>query len=55
MKANPSTAQHLAELDAQHDAHLSALRQHAALVQAAAAQDAAELAERLEPESEPNE
>jgi hypothetical protein len=48
---DPSAADHLAEIDARHDAHLAALRQHAALIQEAAATDAAELAERLEPDS----
>jgi hypothetical protein len=47
--ATPSTAQHLAEIDARHDAHLSALREHAEQLQAAAAAGAAELAEHLEP------
>ena len=50
---DPSAAEHLAEIDARYDAHLSALRQHAALAAEAVATDAAELAERLEPESTP--
>ena len=50
MTANSSAAQHLAEIDAGYDAHLSALREHTALSRAAVASDADELAERLEPE-----
>ena len=45
-----SAAEHLAEIDARHDAHLTALRQHAALIGETVAAGAAELAERLEPE-----
>jgi hypothetical protein len=48
--SSADSARHLAEVDARYDAHLSALREHAALVQAAAANDAAELAERADPE-----
>jgi hypothetical protein len=44
-----AAAAHLAEIDARYDAHLSALREHAALTQAAVASDAAELAERADP------
>ncbi len=43
-------ARHLAELDAQYDAHLAALREHAVLAQAALGNDADELAERAEPD-----
>jgi hypothetical protein len=50
---DPSAAEHLAEIDARHEAHLSALRQRAALAADAVATGAAELAERLEPEPEP--
>ncbi len=46
MTATSSTAAHLADLDARYDAHLSALRQHAAQLQAAVARDAAVLADR---------
>ena len=53
MTANPKTAQHLAELDAQYDAHISALRDRAAQAADAIADDAAELGDRLEPESHP--
>jgi hypothetical protein len=42
--ATSSTAAHLADLDARYDAHLSALRQHAAQLQATVARDAAALA-----------
>ncbi|GAC1616347.1 MAG: hypothetical protein NVS4B13_10200 [Candidatus Elarobacter sp.] len=52
MKASSSAAQHLAETDAGYDAHLAALRQHAEQVRAVFATDAAELAERLEPDLE---
>jgi hypothetical protein len=44
-----STAAHLAELEARYDAHLSALRRHAAQLQAGVARDAAALAERAAP------
>ena len=47
---DPSAAEHLAEIDARHEAHLSALRQHAARIEESVAADAAALAERLEPE-----
>lgn len=50
---DPSAADHLAEIDARLDAHLSAVREHAALVRRAVATDAAELAARLEPAPEP--
>ena len=50
---DPSAAEHLAEIAARHEAHLSALRQRAALAHEAVATNAAELAERLEPESNP--
>jgi len=47
---DPSAAEHLAEIDARHEAHLIALRQRAAQIQEAAAAGAANLAERLEPD-----
>jgi len=47
--ASAGAATHLAELDAQYDAHVAALREHAALAQAAIQSDADELAERAEP------
>jgi len=48
--ANPQTAQHLAELDAQYDAHRSALHERALQAADAIADEAAELGGRLEPE-----
>ncbi len=54
MTASPSTAVHLADIDARYDAHLAALRQHAAQLQATVARGAAELAERAAPEAEPS-
>jgi hypothetical protein len=48
--ANPNIAQHLAELDAQYDAHLFALRERAVQASDAIADTAAELGGRLEPE-----
>lgn len=56
MTASPSAAVHLADIDARYDAHLAALRQHAARLQvAAAAPRAAERAERpAAPEPEPS-
>jgi len=48
--ADPAAANHLAEIDARHEAHAAALRDHAALARAAADEGAAELAERLEPD-----
>jgi hypothetical protein len=39
--ASPSTAAHLADIDARYDAHLAALRQHAAQLQATVARGAA--------------
>lgn len=50
MTATSSTAAHLADLDARYDAHLSALRQHAAQLQATVARDAATLAEHAQPD-----
>ena len=47
---DPSAAEHLAEIDARLDAHLSALRQNAALAREAVATGAAELAERVDPD-----
>jgi LmbE family N-acetylglucosaminyl deacetylase len=52
--ASPSTAAHLADIDARYDAHLAALRQHAAQLQAGVARGAAEPAERVAPDSEPS-
>jgi LmbE family N-acetylglucosaminyl deacetylase len=52
--ASPSTAAHLADIDARYDAHLAALRQHAAQLQATVARGAAEREHAApEPESEP--
>jgi hypothetical protein len=51
---DPAAAEHLAEIDARHDAHLAALRRRAAQMQETAAAAAAELAERLAPDPEPN-
>ncbi|MDQ6925639.1 MAG: hypothetical protein M3154_05310 [Candidatus Eremiobacteraeota bacterium] len=55
MTASPSTAVHLADIDARYDAHLAALRQHAAQLQATVARGVAEFAAHAatEPESEP--
>jgi hypothetical protein len=50
--ASPSTAVHLADIDARYDAHLAALRQHAAQLQATVARGAAELAEHAAREAE---
>jgi hypothetical protein len=52
--ASPSTAVHLADIDARYDAHLAALRRHAAQLQAAVAAAAAELAEAGAPDPEPS-
>jgi hypothetical protein len=49
--ASPSTAALRADIDARYDAHLAALRQHAAQLQATVARGAAPHAEP-EPESE---
>ena len=52
MTASPSTAAHLADIDARYDAHLAALRQHAAQLQVTVARGAAGHAEPdLESES----
>ena len=48
--ASATAAAHLAELDAQYDAHAAALREHAVLARAAVTNDADELRERLEPD-----
>jgi len=47
------TAGHLTELEARYDAHLAALRRHAAQLQAGVARDADALAERAAPNPEP--
>jgi hypothetical protein len=54
--ASPSTAAHLADIDARYDAHLAALRQHAAQLQATVARGAADrpVRDESEPESEPS-
>jgi hypothetical protein len=49
-EASAKAATHLAEIDAQYDAHVAALREHAVLVQAAVGNDADELAQRAEPD-----
>jgi hypothetical protein len=46
-------AGHLADLEARYDAHVSALRRHAAQLQAGIARDADALAERAAPAPEP--
>jgi hypothetical protein len=51
--ASPSTAAHLADIDARYDAHLAALRRHAAQLQATVARGAAELADHAAPEPDP--
>jgi hypothetical protein len=51
--ASPSAAVHLADIDARYDAHLAALRQHAARLQATAAPGATERAEPPAQEPEP--
>jgi hypothetical protein len=49
--ASPSTAAHLADIDARYDAHLAALRRHAAQLQATVARGAGDRAElELAPE-----
>jgi hypothetical protein len=48
--ASPSTAAHLADIDARYDAHLAALRRHAAQLQATVARGASD---RAEPEPVP--
>ncbi|HWT05329.1 MAG TPA: hypothetical protein VN224_06190 [Xanthomonadales bacterium] len=53
MTASPSTAVHLADIDARYDAHLAALRQHAAQLQATVARGAPELADRAVPQADP--
>jgi hypothetical protein len=50
--ASPSAAVHLADIDARYDAHLAALRQHAARLQATVAPGATERPEPAAPESE---
>jgi hypothetical protein len=50
----PSTAVHLADIDARYDAHLAALRRHAAQLQANVARGAAQLAEAAAPDPEPS-
>jgi len=52
--ASPTAAVHLADIDARYDAHLAALRQHAARLQAAVAPSGAERAEPAAPEPEQN-
>jgi hypothetical protein len=47
--ASPSTAAHLADIDARYDAHLAALRRHAAQLQATVARGTADRAPRDEP------
>jgi hypothetical protein len=47
---SPAAAADLAELDARYDAHVAALRDHAALARDAAEAGAEELAERLDTE-----
>jgi hypothetical protein len=49
-EASAGAAAHLAELDAQHDAHLAALRERAVRARADARDDADLLAERVEPD-----
>jgi hypothetical protein len=44
-RADASAAGHLAELDAQYDAHVAALREHSVLAHTAVAGDSAERAE----------
>ena len=53
MTASPSTAAQLADIDARYDAHLAALRQHAARLQATVARGAGKLTEPSAPEPEP--
>jgi LmbE family N-acetylglucosaminyl deacetylase len=48
--ASPSTAAHLADLDARYDAHLAALRRHAAQLQTSVARDLAELSDQAQPD-----
>ena len=47
--ASAAAAAHLAELDAQYEAHAAALEEHALLARAAVTNDADELRDRLEP------
>jgi len=51
--ASPSTAAHLADIDARYDAHLAALRRHAAQLQTTVARGAADRADHAAPEAEP--
>ena len=46
------TAGHLSDLEARYDAHVAALRRHAAQLQAGVARDADALAERAAPSPE---
>ncbi|MBV8298382.1 MAG: hypothetical protein JO083_02310 [Candidatus Eremiobacteraeota bacterium] len=48
------TAGHLADLEARYEAHLAALRRHAAQLQAGVDRDADALAERIEPPPSPS-
>jgi hypothetical protein len=48
------TAGHLTDLEARYDAHVAALRRHAAQLQAGVARDADALAERAAPKPEPD-
>ena len=48
--ASATAAGHLAELDAQYDAHAAALAEHAVLARAAVTNDADELRERITPD-----
>ena len=50
MTASPTTAAHLADIDARYDAHLAALRRHAAQLQVSVARGTADRAARAEPE-----
>jgi hypothetical protein len=51
--ASPSTAAHLADIDARYDAHLAALRRHAAQLQVSVARGTADVPDHAEPEPEP--
>jgi hypothetical protein len=54
VNASPIAAVHLADIDARYDAHLAALRQHAARLQVVVTPGATERAEPAAPESEPS-
>ena len=54
MTASPSAAVHLADIDARYDAHLAALRRHAAQLQATVAPGATVRAQPAAPEPDPS-